>query len=115
MAKPAYDETQEENIINALAHVKTYSEQSEILTALAAEMGKKPASIVAKASSLAKNGKCIYITKSAPKREKGGNVEKKAEKVARIVEQIGGNIELFDSLEKATVYVLDSLLKGLDA
>lgn len=102
---PNYTDEQEARLVAGYNPDATQAERNAQVDALGLEMGKKPASIRAKLTSMKRYVKQEYQTKT------GEKPVRKADIVDRIADGMGFSADTFDSLGKATMPVLAKILE----
>lgn len=103
-----YTAEQVKTLVSAYTAADSQESRDSVVASFAATFGKSVASIRAK---LSREG--VYIKKETAAKKAAGDL-KKAGKVAQIAARCGAkDLDLWDSLEKSTHYVLDEILKKL--
>ena len=103
-----YTAEQVKTLVSAYKAANSQESRDSVVNSFANDLGKSVASIRAK---LSREG--VYVKKETATKKASSNI-KKAAKVAQIAARCDAkDLDLWDSLEKTTHYVLDEILKKL--
>ena len=102
-----YTEDQVSKMVSDYTAVETDEARAEVVDTLAQEFGKSVASI---RSKLVREG--VYVKKARTTKD-GSAVVSKADLVQQIADAIGEDVEVIESLEKATKVTLNKILSAV--